>query len=137
MLRTVNASAHIQVFVPHRVKPKTRYILAKRTVDQRFRRWCRRNIRRGERKSPRRGAVPKILNRRIVIECHAVSKRFAPQFTFAIAVAHIGVVPAEMVSYSCVRHLRKTAHVTPPRPGQKQRSILRKLKVSILCARLW
>src|ERR1700688_1685074 len=53
-----------------------------------------------------------------------------------IGVAQIRVVPAEMIVLRRVRHLRKTSDVTSPSSGQKQRNVLRKLEVPVLCARL-
>src|ERR1700736_3623061 len=62
VLRTIDGASHIQMIVPNGVPTESGYILAESTVDNGFRKRCRRNIGCREWESPRRCAVPKVLN---------------------------------------------------------------------------
>src|SRR5579859_506515 len=136
MLRTIKRAPDVQMLVPHRVSAESRYVLRQPAVNQRARRRSRRRVGRRERKAPRRRAVPKILDCRIVVQRYSKRKRLPEQFVILIGVAQIRVVPAEMIVLRRVCHLRKTSDVTSPSSRQKQRNVLRKLDVSVLRTRL-
>src|ERR1700688_1724363 len=124
------------MLVPHGISAESRDVLREAAVDQRARRRSWGHVRRHKREAPRGSAVPKILDRWIVIQRHSKRERLPEQFMVLIRVANVGVVPGEMIILGGIGHLHKTAEVTSPGAGKKQGNVLRKLEIAVLRARL-
>ena len=79
--------------------------------------------------------VPEVLDARIVVESQTVNQFLAAHIPF-IRIADVGVIDAEMVILGVVGDLRKTADVASPCTSNKERQILRKIKIAVLRSRL-
>src|SRR5258708_14613417 len=136
LLVTVDRACEVEGLGPDRCSSDAGYICGEGSVDNGLRGRCGGDVRRGERESPGRSAVPKILDGRVVIERYPPGEGFSEQFVFLVGIADVGVVPAKVIILHRVSHLHETAYVTPPCASKEQGNILRQLELAILRGRL-
>src|SRR6266568_8037147 len=133
MFGAIYGTCKVEMIVPHGVAADTGNILRKPSINHRASRWPWSNVAGDKWESPRRRAVPQVLNRRIVVHCQSVGELLAEQLAVCPGRPNVSVVPAEMVGLCVIRHLHEAAHVTSPSAGKKQRNRLREFEVAVLC----
>src|SRR5713101_887347 len=137
MFGAIYGTCKVEMIVPHGVAADTGNILRKPSINHRASRWPWGNVAGDKWESPRRRAVPQVLNGGIVVHCQSVGELLAEQLAVCPGRPNVSVVPAEMVGLCVIRHLHEAAHATSPGAGEKQRNRLRKFEVAVLRGQLW